>query len=403
MSLTTVAEEPHDRPVTTRRTAQPNDTFQWPPPIDEEPDIIWLDGKGAPVSRQTPKAGRKDPPAPAARQPIPTSTPRPDVRLAARRAIFGDLDLHVPASSRPAADLNLRLPPRSNSRSGSPGPTGRMRRARRRSGTGLALLVVILSAGAAFAGEYVVRGMETPDVENLVATLNRALSSAVPFLPPLPSAALVSPLQSSLPSEERLLDSVPGNSESQPDKKREARPAVKAVVKSETNSAAAATTAPSERRPSRFVRPGDVLAAREKPLTTPAARSTPPASSADEGALRTSAQEQRAEIEDVLRRYELAYRNLDAVGAKAVWPALDERTLAQSFDGLTWQEVRFDRCIIHMSSPEAEAVCAGIATYVPKAGNRQPRSERRRWTFQLRKTEGAWTIARADAKQDDRP
>jgi hypothetical protein len=206
-----------------------------------------------------------------------------------------------------------------------------------------------------------------------------------------------------LPSEERLLDSVPGNSESQPDRKGEARPAVKAAVKSETNSAAAATTAPSKRRPSRFVRPVDVLAARETPPATPATRSTPPASSADEGALRTSAQEQRAEIEDVLRRYELAYRNLDAGGAKAVWPALDERTLAQSFDGLTWQEVRFDRCIIHVSSPEAEAVCAGIATYVPKAGNRQPRSERRRWTLQLRKTEGAWTIARADARQDERP
>jgi hypothetical protein len=104
----------------------------------------------------------------------------------------------------------------------------------------------------------------------------------------------------------------------------------------------------------------------------------------------------------VLRRYELAYRRLDAGGAKAIWPALDERTLARSFDGLSWQEVRFDRCIIHLSSPDAEAVCAGIATYVPKAGNRQPRSEQRRWTFQLRKADGAWTIVSADAKRDDR-
>jgi hypothetical protein len=105
----------------------------------------------------------------------------------------------------------------------------------------------------------------------------------------------------------------------------------------------------------------------------------------------------------VLRRYELAYRRLDAGGAKAVWPALDERTLARSFDDLSWQEVRFDRCVIHLSSPDAEAVCAGITTSVAKAGNRQPRSERRRWTFQLRKADGAWTIVRADAQQDDRP
>jgi hypothetical protein len=105
----------------------------------------------------------------------------------------------------------------------------------------------------------------------------------------------------------------------------------------------------------------------------------------------------------VLRRYELAYRNLDAGVAKSVWPALDERTLARTFEGLSWQEVRFDRCVIHLSSPDAEAVCAGIATYVPKASSRQPRSERRRWTFQLRRTDGAWTIARAEARQDDRP
>src|SRR5262249_1984439 len=114
-------------------------------------------------------------------------------------------------------------------------------------------------------------------------------------------------------------------------------------------------------------------------------------------------QEQRLEIEDVLRRYQLAYRNLDANGAKAIWPALDERALARAFAALGSQEVRFDRCVIHLSSPQAEAVCAGVAAYVPRDGSRDPRSERRRWTFQLKKTEDAWTIERADARQHDGP
>jgi hypothetical protein len=393
--------------VTSRRTAHSDDTFQWPPPIDEEPDIIWLDGNGGPVKRQTPKA-RNDPPAPAARRPIPTSAPRAGVRLASRREIFGDLDLYAPRSQGPAADLNLRSAPQSNSRSKSLGPTRTMRPARRRSGTGLAVLVVILSGCVAFAGQYVVRGMETPDVGSLVETLNHALSSAVPFLPPLPSAALVSPLQSSMPSEQRLLDSVPGeDNESQPDRKAPDRkikdePAV-AAAKREVNSAAAVAPDARERRLARSARPVDVVAARETRPATPTARSTPPASRPNEGIPQASTQEQRGEIEDVLRRYELAYRRLDAGGAKAVWPALDERTLSRAFEGLSWQEVRFDRCIIHLSSPDAEAVCAGVAAYAPKASNRQPRSERRRWTFQLRKADGAWTIVRADAKQDDRP
>jgi hypothetical protein len=293
-----------------------------------------------------------------------------------------------------------------------------MRRARRRSGTGLAVLVVLLSACVTLAGEYVVREMGTPDVGTVLASLNHAWSSAAPARDeqtapdvepqplvhaPLPSAALVTPLQPSLPSEQRLLALAPGDdNQFQPDTRRKEGPAVK-EAKSVRNTPRVVATVGSERRSTRTARPVDVLVARETPPATPTTRGTLPTSRPDEGVLQASAQEQRSEIADVLRRYELAYRRLDAGGAKAVWPALDQRTLARSFDGLSWQEVRFDRCIIHLSSPDAEAVCAGVAAYAPKAGNREPRSERRRWTFQLKKTEGAWTIVRADAKQDDRP
>jgi hypothetical protein len=291
---------------------------------------------------------------------------------------------------------------------------------------------VLFSACVTVAGEYVVREMGTPDVRTVVGNLNRAWSSTAPALgtlaatlnrawssvasagdeqtapvvepkllvpDPLPSAATVAALQPSLPSAQRLLDLAPGDDQFRADSRRKEGRAVTAT-KGVTNSPRAVATVGNERRSSRRA---DLLAVRETPPATPIARSAPPATHQDEGILQAGAQEQRREIEDVLRRYELAYRRLDAGGAKAVWPTLDERTLARSFDGLSWQEVRFDRCVIHLSSPDAEAVCAGITTYLPKADNPQPRSERRRWTFQLRRAEGAWTIVRADAKHDDRP
>jgi hypothetical protein len=243
------------------------------------------------------------------------------------------------------------------------------------------------------AGEYVVRGMETPDVGTLVATLNRAFSSVVPSSEqagrdaeqPLSSAALVSPLQSSLPLEQRLLDSVPSEGKPPPLDK-DVQEKLKAI----------------KRRSAGSVRPADVVTSSDILPATQIAGSAVPAPRADTERPRLSTQEQRAQIEQVLRRYELAYRNLDAGVAKTVWPALDERTLSRAFAGLSWQEVRFDRCVIHLSSPDAEAVCTGIATYLAK-GSREPRSEQRRWTFQLMNADDAWTIVGADARQDDRP
>jgi hypothetical protein len=110
-------------------------------------------------------------------------------------------------------------------------------------------------------------------------------------------------------------------------------------------------------------------------------------------------QDQRGEIDKVLQRYRLAYGRLDAKGAKAIWPALDERALSRAFESLNSQTVKFERCIVQLSSPDAEAVCAGVVTYVTKVGSREPRSERRRWTFQLRKIGDSWTIVRAEARQ----
>lgn len=103
-------------------------------------------------------------------------------------------------------------------------------------------------------------------------------------------------------------------------------------------------------------------------------------------------------IEGVLGQYRQAFNRLDASAASAVWPSVNERTLARAFESLEGQDVSFDRCRIDVAAGQAEAACSGHARYVPKVGNRTPRAEAREWTFTLRKAESGWLIDRVDAR-----
>jgi hypothetical protein len=100
-------------------------------------------------------------------------------------------------------------------------------------------------------------------------------------------------------------------------------------------------------------------------------------------------------IRDTLQTYRRAYNGLDARLAHAVYPALDESTLAQDFDSLHSQSLEFDTCMLDERGETARAICRGSASYVPKIGSREPRSERRVWSFMLRKNGGDWTIVSA--------
>ena len=103
-------------------------------------------------------------------------------------------------------------------------------------------------------------------------------------------------------------------------------------------------------------------------------------------------------VTQTLQQYRTAYEGLDAQSAHAVWPAVNQAALARAFDGLESQSLTFDACDVRVRGESAIAICQGSARYVPKIGNRQPRTEPRVWNFSLRKAGADWKIdsARAD-------
>ena len=103
-------------------------------------------------------------------------------------------------------------------------------------------------------------------------------------------------------------------------------------------------------------------------------------------------------VKQALQQYRTAYEGLDARSAHAVWPAVNQAALARAFDGLESQSLTFDACDVRVRGESAVAICQGSAQYVPKIGNRQPRTEPRVWNFSLRKAGADWKIdsARAD-------
>ena len=104
-------------------------------------------------------------------------------------------------------------------------------------------------------------------------------------------------------------------------------------------------------------------------------------------------------VEDVLRQYARAYAQLDARAARAVWPTVNERALARAFRDVASQNVRFDDCEIDIRGASANALCRGTASYVPKVGNREQRTEERSWRFELRLDGDAWQIVDVNASR----
>jgi hypothetical protein len=104
-------------------------------------------------------------------------------------------------------------------------------------------------------------------------------------------------------------------------------------------------------------------------------------------------------IRQTLRRYRDAYRTLNAQSALAVQPTADQASLARAFDGLQEQSLVFDACQMEVLGSSAMAICRGAARYAPKVGRREPRTERRVWSFTLNKHDGDWTIETARADQ----
>jgi tetratricopeptide (TPR) repeat protein len=104
-------------------------------------------------------------------------------------------------------------------------------------------------------------------------------------------------------------------------------------------------------------------------------------------------------VEDALQRYRRAYGRLNAQSAQAVYPTVNRVALARAFDGLESQSLTFDSCDVEVRGILARAICHGTARYVPKIGNRYPHTEPLVWSFELRKSNGDWTIYYAKASR----
>lgn len=104
-------------------------------------------------------------------------------------------------------------------------------------------------------------------------------------------------------------------------------------------------------------------------------------------------------VRAALSRYEAAYSALNAAAARAIWPTVDAEALDRAFDSLESQRVSLGTCTIAVSLGErnARATCAGTATWTPKVGG-GPRTEARRWLFDLEMNGDRWQIVRATTR-----
>jgi hypothetical protein len=104
-------------------------------------------------------------------------------------------------------------------------------------------------------------------------------------------------------------------------------------------------------------------------------------------------------VEEALQRYRRAYGRLNVQSALAVYPTVNRGALARAFDGLESQALTFDSCDVELRGVAARAICHGSARYVPKVGSREMHTEPLVWSFELRKSDGDWTIESAKASR----
>lgn len=102
-------------------------------------------------------------------------------------------------------------------------------------------------------------------------------------------------------------------------------------------------------------------------------------------------------VRAVLSRYEAAYSGLNASAAQAVWPGVDERSLARAFDTLQSQQVSLGQCAVEVDGATANASCNGTITWTPKVGGGS-QTAARQWRFELQSGNGTWQITRAQVR-----
>ena len=100
----------------------------------------------------------------------------------------------------------------------------------------------------------------------------------------------------------------------------------------------------------------------------------------------------------MLDRYRAGYSTLNVGAVASAWPSVNARALERAFGQLESQRFDFSNCRIDVNGVQAQAACSGTASFVPKVGDRSPRSERRQWTFTLVRVSDGWVIRRVETR-----
>ena len=217
------------------------------------------------------------------------------------------------------------------------------------------------------------------------ATPKKDAKLAPPQRTPAGRSAAVKPPVRSTPPPGRSVSprpatvSTPGTAPTQP-------PAV--------SSPATATAAPPATTPPPVAPRSEPPATATPPASTPASPAPveqPLVKETKETKDNVSAADRRG-VETIVGRYRDAFTNLDASAVRAVWPSANEKQLARAFGQLQDQRLEFHACDFDIKDAVAAATCTGVAVYVPKVGNKNPRFDDRRWVFTLKRAQGGWVI-----------
>ena len=234
----------------------------------------------------------------------------------------------------------------------------------------------------------------------VVAVPGRAAPSATPSIPEIQHTRVfvaTTPVSFSIAPAGRIQGRPPESSVRKPAPKREPAP-----------KPAARTTRPSPAKPlvvaraleratlkSQVPQPRDqapIQPAASRPIAARTIVSSSVVASSAATAVAVPPVSDEALVRSMLEHYRGAYERLDARAARQIWPTLDERRLARAFSTLKSQTLDFDDCRIDVGGARGVAHCRGRATYVGRVGKREPETQDRNWTFQIRKSGDSWAI-----------
>ena len=104
----------------------------------------------------------------------------------------------------------------------------------------------------------------------------------------------------------------------------------------------------------------------------------------------------RDAIDRTLRNYQAAFNRLDVDAVRQVWPSVDTKALARSFEQLRREDLTLRSCEVTTTGTTGVATCDGTTEYVPKVGSKSPRMERHRWRISLHRTADQWLVTRVE-------